>query len=350
MSPYRVSRRTRRLESWGVLALAWIAACGDETPSTPPGPTGPEVMQSSLDNTVVPAFLAFDAATAEMREATENFGDAPAAGGLADLQSRWRELARSWNAVALYNVGPLDDDPITPRILFIESMRQRGTDYTDTVRETYALALSSDVTLDGAYFDALTFNQVGLLALEVLVFEDSRPGRSQVAEDIVEDYATEPRKCVYLRGITDLLVDDVTAVTAAWTESYEGSSPFREVMLESKLPDGREPVVGLLVALQQHLDYVQVRKLEGTLDGQLSGTFFPNVTATLTALEELFEQPTPEEAVGIFDFLLARDLGADVEIVRGNLADAKAAALAEDRAEIPDGLGVDLGINFTDGD
>ena len=76
-------------------------------------------------------------------------------------------------------------------------------------------------------------------------------------------------------------------------------------------------------------------------------------------------QPTPDDAIGILDFMTARGLEADVETVEANLAMAQAAAAAEDREalataiglldgnlkrEIPDGLGVDLGLNFSDGD
>ena len=341
------------------------AACGDDGTSGPTGPTGPEVMQNTVDNTIVPGFVAFDEAAQGMRAEVDGFCGAPSTTSLASLQGGWRTLSLSWNAVAAYNLGPLDDDAITPRIIFIESMRQRGTDYTDTVREAYAAALSSGATLDAAYFDALTFNEVGMLALEVLIFEDSRAGHSQLPEDIVADFAAEPRKCEYLRGVADLLAQDASEVRSAWTVSFQGAEPFRDTMLESKLPDGREPIAALLVALQQHFDYIQVRKLQGTLDAQLSGAFYPNVNAALLALEALLEQPTPEEAVGIFDFMLAKDLQSDVDLVRANLAAAKAAAAAEDRdglttaiglldgnlkREIPDGLGVDLGINFTDGD
>lgn len=361
-------RSPRLLRSWCPAFVAVVIAatgCGDETTPAPSGPTGPEVMQNSIDNTVVPAVVAFHDAAEGMRAGVDGFCGAPDAVRLTALQDGWRELSRSWNAVAPYDLGPLEDDPITPRIIFIESMRQRGTDYTDTVREAYAAALASGAPLDAAYFDALTFNQVGLLALEVLVFEDSRAGHSQLPEDIVSDYVAEPKKCDYLRGIADLLLQDAEAVESGWTVSFDGGEPFRDIMLGSKLPDGREPIVGLLVALQQHVDYVQVRKLEGTLDAQLSKAFYPNVTATLLALEQLLEQPAPEDAVGIFDFMVAKDLQSDVDLVRTNLAAAKAAAAAEDRAaltaamglldgnlkrEIPDGLGVDLGINFTDGD
>lgn len=344
--------------------LASFAGCSTEAP-TPSGPTGPEVMQSTVDHTIVPAFVGFREAAEGMRAEVDGFCAAPDAAGLERLQGDWRALSSAWNTVAAYDLGPLDDDVVTPRILFIESMRQRGIDYTDTVRETYAAALAGDVALDGAHFDALTFNQVGLLALEVLAFEDARAGHSQLPDDVVADYLTEPRKCAYLRGIADLLLEDARTVEAGWTESFAGGEPFRDTMLGTSLPDGGEPIVGLLLALQQHLDYVKVRKLEATLDAQLSGHFYPNLTATLLALEELLEQPAPEEAVGILDFLLARGLDEDVELVRANLDAAKQAALAEDRValtaaialldgnlkrEIPDGLGVELGVNFSDGD
>lgn len=348
-----------------LLALSALVGCQSTTSEAPTGPTGPEVMQNSVDHTIVPGFVAFREATEAMRVGVDGFCAAPDAAGLGALQDDFRSLSSAWNAVALFDLGPLEDDVVTPRILFIESMRQRGIDYTDTVREAYAAALSTDATLDAAYFDALTFNQVGLLALEVLVFEDARAGHSQLPDDVVADYLAEPRKCGYLRGMADLLVEDARAVESGWTESFLGGEPFRDAMLGTSLPDGREPIVGLLIALQQHLDYVKVRKLEGTLDAQLSGNFYPNLTATLIALEALLEQPAPDEAVGIFDFMLAKGLDEDVELVRTNLATAKQAALAEDRTaltaaialldgnlkrEIPDGLGVELGINFSDGD
>ncbi len=344
--------------------LVSLAACSTEAP-TPSGPSGPEVMQSTVDHTIVPAFVGFREAAEGMRAEVDGFCAAPDAAGLERLQGDWRALSSAWNAVAAYNLGPLDDDVVTPRILFIESMRQRGVDYTDTVRETYAAALGGSATLDEAHFDALTFNQVGLLALEVLAFEDARAGHSQLTDDVLADYLEEPRKCVYLRGIADRLLEDARTVEAGWTESFAGGEPFSEAMLGTSLPDGGEPIVGLLIALQQHLDYVKVRKLEATLDAQRSGHFYANVMATLLALEELFEQPAPEEAVGIFDYLLAKGLDEDVELVRANLDAAKQAALAEDRValtnaialldgnlkrEIPDGLGVELGINFSDGD
>lgn len=362
--PARSPRSPSRRRAWTFALLASLAGCETEAPA-PTGPTGPEVMQSTVDYTIVPAFVGFREAAEGLRAEVDVFCAAPDGPGLELVQADWRTLSSAWNTVAAYNLGPLDDDVVTPRILFIESMRQRGIDYTDTVREAYAAALSTDATLDAAYFDALTFNQVGLLALEVLVFEDARAGHSQLPDDVVADYLAEPRKCGYLRGVADLLVEDARTVETGWTESFLGGEPFRDAMLGTSLPDGREPIVGLLIALQQHLDYVKVRKLEGTLDAQLSGNFYPNLTATLIALEALLEQPAPDEAVGIFDFMLAKGLDEDVELVRTNLATAKQAALAEDRTaltaaialldgnlkrEIPDGLGVELGINFSDGD
>ena len=359
--PLRASRRAQL--TW-LVVLAATTACSSE-PSAYQGPTGREVMQSTIDHTVVPGFVAFREAAEGLRAGAEGFCEAPGWERLESLQGDWRALSTAWYAVAHYNIGPLDDDVVTPRILFIESMRQRGTDYTNTVREAYAAALGSGATIDAAYVESLSFNQVGLLALEVLIFEDGSASRSRVLEDIAEDYASEPRKCAYPRGVAERLAGDAVAVESGWTESFGGKGAFRDTMLGAALDDGREPVVGLLIALQKHLDYLRVRKLDAILDAQLSGHFYANVAAMLQALEDLLEQPTPESAVGIFDYMIARGLEGDVELVRANLAAARAAAATEDRAalsvaiglldghmkrEIPAGIGVDLGLNFSDGD
>lgn len=346
-------------------ALLAVAACSTEPGAGSDLPSGPEVMRNTVDNTIVPDIAAFSAAAEGMQGEVDAFCAAPSTEALGELQAGWRSLSEAWNTVAAYNLGPLDDDVITPKILFIESMRQRGTDYTQTVRDAVTQATSGTDPLDDAFFEGLTFNKVGMLALEVLVFEDSRDGSSTEPADIVADYEAQTRKCEYLRGITNLLARHAAEVDAGWNDSFAGGEAFRDTMLGTELADGAEPVVGLLIAIQDHLLYIKDRKLDGTLDAQLSGHFYPNMTATLDALDDLLVQPTPEDAVGMLDFMAARGLDAEVEEVEANLAMAKAAAEAEDREalsaaiglldgnvkrEIPDGLGVDLGLNFSDGD
>lgn len=328
-------------------------------------PTGPEVMMNTIDNTVVPDLVAFAASTGAMQAEVDTFCTSPSADTLQAVQDEWRSLSESWHAVAAYNLGPLDDDFIVPKIILIESMRQRGDDYTQTVRDAAVTAIEGEDPIDAAYIEGLTFNKVGLLALEVLVFEDSREGNSVDPADVLGDYEERPRKCEYLRGVNERLVATSAEVERGWTESFQEGDAFRDTMLGTELPDGSEPVAGLLIALQEHLAYVKDRKLEGIVDARLSGHFYPNVTAMLDALERLLEQPDPEDAAGILDFMDAHGFVVEAETVRVNLEAAKTAAANEDREglavaiglldgnikrEVPDALGVQLGLNFTDGD
>ena len=353
-----------KLALFGAFALL-VGSCDDGGPPISTLPTGPEIMRDAVEHTIVPDIVAFDEEAQEMLADVETFCASPSAAGLETLQMRWRALSEAWNAVAGYDFGPLDDDVITPRIIYIESMRQRGTDYTQTVRDAIAAGIASTESLDAAFFEAKTFDEVGMLALEVLVFEDSREGYSTAAADVLADFEAEPRKCAYLQGMAGRLASDADTVEQGWTQGFgSGGEPFGETMAGDMLEDGTEPVAALLIALQQHIDYIQTRKLQGILDAQLSGNFYPNVLAFLEAFDELFTQPD-EDSYGFFDRMEATGNGAEVELVRTNLEAAKAAARSEDREaleaamglldgnlkrEIPDALGVVLGLTFTDGD
>ncbi|MCR9164392.1 MAG: imelysin family protein [Nannocystaceae bacterium] len=328
-------------------------------------PTGAEIMRDTVETSIVPGVQAFSAEANAMLSDAEAFCGAPTAEGLGQLQTRWLSLSEAWNGIAAYNFGPLDDDVIVPKIIFVESMRQRGTDYTQTVRDGIVRGLGSDETLDVAYFDRQTFDEVGMLALEVLVFEDSREGNSTDPADVLADYVGSPRKCDFLRGVAGLLAADAAEVEFGWTTEFDGSAePFAETMTKPTLDDGSEPVVALLIALQQHVDYIKVRKLEGILDARLSGHFYPNVLATLDSMETLLAQPS-EDSFGLLERMEATGNTAEVELVSDNFAAARAAAMAQEREtlaaalgrldgnlkrEIPDALGVDLGLTFTDGD
>lgn len=348
-----------------VLVLASACDDGGGGESTSGLPTGSEIMRDTVETTIVPGVQGFAAEAQSMVTDAEAFCEDPGEAGILQLQARWRTLSESWNAIAAYNFGPLDDDVIVPKIIFIESMRQRGTDYTQTVRDGILRGLESTDTLDVDYFGRQTFDEVGILALEVLVFEDSRDGNSVALEDVLADYEASMRKCDFLLGVAGLLAADAAEVERGWTTEFgDSGEAFRDTMTGPSLADGTEPVAALLIALQQHLDYVKVRKLEVTLDARLSGHFYPNVLATLDSMEVLLRQPS-EDSFGLLERMEATGNTAEVAIVTENFAMARVAAMDEDptelttaiglldgnlKREIPDALGVELGLTFTDGD
>ncbi|MEM6733397.1 MAG: imelysin family protein, partial [Myxococcota bacterium] len=204
------------------LSVVTLVACGGSNEAEVADEAAE--LQRALANTVnqaaLPAIVAFEDEVVQMAADVTSFCAAPAEMGLSILQAQWRSLAESWNHAALYSLGPLEQDPIFPLIDSVESMRPNGTDYTDTVRETLDEALASADTLDMAFFNALRFNEVGLLALEVLVFESSVDGSTSLA-NVLADYIATPRKCEYLDGMAQRLVRTAQAAEAGWVTSFE---------------------------------------------------------------------------------------------------------------------------------
>lgn len=351
------------LRALSVLALGVVLACGDSTSSE--GDLD-RALENAVDGRIIPAMTSLARDAGDLRTEADTFCSSPTEAGLSRLQAAWGRLSLTWNGAMIYNVGPLDDDIIVPSILFIESMRQRGIDYTNTVRESIDEALASDVPLDQAYFDGLAFNEIGMLALEILVFESATSTRSTALEDIVARYDAEPRTCAYLEGVASRLARRAATVRDGWTTAFgETGTPFREIFLSGELPDGAEPAPQLIGVIIDHLVYIQRRKLEGILDAKLSGLFFANQASTLAEIEALFEGSSSPDGYGFFDVMIDRGFAEEVDQVRADLVAAGSAAEAETRSGlagalrnlevdlrevVPDALGIELGIEFADGD
>jgi len=348
--------------SLAVLALLG-AGCGDDGGGSSPQHVR-NALESAVDEVTVPSVVAFATEAEALDERASDFCDRPDAAGLSALRDAWRALSLEWSGAVIYYFGPLRDDLIAPSMIFIESMRLRGTDYTETVREGLTEAITTDVPLTPSYFEELSFNEVGMLALEVAIFESSVEPHATDVADVVDDYVQRPRKCAYLRGISRLLRERARSVRSGWTEDFDGSGvPYREVLLRGELEDGSDPVARLFVQLIDHLTYVQRRKLDGILDAKIADFFFSNQEATLDEIESLMRGGP--DGFGFFDAMNARGFQADVELVEGDLEAGFEAARGESRvdlsaavssleaslrAAVPRALGVDLGINFADGD
>ncbi|MEL6545133.1 MAG: hypothetical protein AAFQ82_10945, partial [Myxococcota bacterium] len=125
--------------------------------------------------------------------------------------------------------------------------------------------------------------------------------------------------------------------------------------------DGTNPVPALIVTVFDHLEYVKRRKLEAILDAQLADHFYENLLASMDEVLQFLDGAS----YSFFDHMEDRGFAAEVQAVRDAIESARGAVQAEDRTatterwgnvegvlkrEVPNGLNVDLGINFTDGD
>ncbi len=352
-----------------VLPLVAVLGCEGAKEGAPRPNAG---IENAVDLTIVPAMSRFSAEAEEFEAQSEEFCAEPSAERLTALRDRWLTLSAAWNQAGVYYLGPLDDDPIEPTIFFIESMRPRGTDYTSTVRAALDTAVSGDQILDEAFFGRLQFNRVGLLALEVLVFEDGpRAVDTTDTEMVVDGYREAPRKCEYLMGIAEQLADRAAAVESGWTEEFGDTGlPFRDLLLTGQLEDGMLPTAAVIRTAARHIEYLHSRKLDGIMDARLAAAarpegrpFFVNLAAGLESLEDLLEPPGAD--VSLYDRMEARGAQAQADSVRALFGAARASLESDDRAtalpafvalergfrnDVVEGLDIDLGIGFADGD
>lgn len=339
---------------WASVLLGF--GCGSEEASDPPpAPTAKPV----VEQVILPAVDTFAAHTAQLATATEA---ACLEGGTIDeARLLWKQSGLVWRQVGLFDFGPLDDDLILPSDLLVESMRQRGIDYTDTVRATIEAALTSSVVLDSAYFDKLRFTEIGLLGLEVALFESTAEGHPTGLAAVRADFEDRPRKCEFAAGLARRLEAAAVRIRSGWRDRFGATgTPFADQMAEDELPEGGKTMARVLLGVGDEFDYLQRRKLDGVLDGQISETFYSGLGAMLEGVEAVLAAGTPS-----LQAALREASGATADRVADELARARAAIQSEDRGaasaafealatrfrtSIPNALNIELSLNFSDGD
>lgn len=347
-------------------ATLLLASCGGERINDPVTVTEGSLstaITQALDYSVLPAVNVFNTASNNLLSASEAFCSAPSASLLSNAQAQWKTTATAWFRLAPYRFGPLNDDPVLPEYIYIDSLRLRGTDYTATVRTDIETAISDSSTLDDAYFAAKNFQKVGLLALEITLFE-TVDTKSTTTSDIVTEFTNTERKCQVLTGLATQLSNRATRVSEQWNNDYdETGNSYRTTFIAGELSDGTEPLTLLITSVQEYLDYLQQRDVVA-ITAQKAGIAWPLVEASINEIEQLFSG-TDTTTVSFRALMQTSGYQSEIAAVDDNIQAAYDAITAKDsvlfsvaaaaldgnfKREIPDGLEVELGINFTDGD
>lgn len=348
------------------LLLGLLSGCGGERANDDVS-LSEGSLQKALErittDTILPTVDQFAVQTRTLADQAENFCQAPAAAQLTLLQQQWKNTADAWYQLLPFNFGPLDDDLVFPTYQYIDSYRLRGTDYTETVRTNISNWLAADEPLNEAFFAAQTFQKVGLLALEVALFETSDSHSTQIT-DITGEFSSSARKCAALTGLSDFLNSKAQQIAYAWNNQYpDTNSSYQHLFLSNNLPDGSSALTTLITAQQEFLDYLQQRNVVTTIT-PLANHAWSMADNALNSIEQVIEG-SADAPVSIAALMLASANQQALNTVRSNLAMARdsltdqdatsfntAAALLDGnfKREIPDSLDVNLGINFTDGD
>lgn len=318
-----------------------------------------DVSTSLVYNTIVLDVKAFLESSKSLEASSNKFCSSLKEDSLIKLQNNWKDLSLSWNRLEHYNFGPINDLPFNKRIDFINSFRVRGIDYTSRVRAFIDATITKNKSRD---FDNLNFDKVGLLALEVLIFETSGSEPSTKKNDILGDYVENSKKCYLLKGYANQIVKQATYIDNGWRVNHLSTGlPFSTIYLSGKLEDGSNSLTSLLVGVQKHLDYIKKRKVLSRT-AKISQFSYENAKANILAIEKMLEGTGLNS---FFSNMIATGHEKEVMTVRENIASIKRALEDKDQVsyeaaiglldgnfkrEIPSSLDIKLGLNFSDGD
>lgn len=350
-----------------------LVACGSSSSSS--SQSFKEEINSStavseiINLTVIPAVDNFQQQTQQLLNDSNTFCDNINETTLLSVQNQWKTTAEAWYQYLPYNLGPSNNSPdlIEPEYIFIDALRLRGINYTDTVRNDLAAEIAKTEVVDPASFASKNFQRLGLLAAEVALFERSSD-QSQLAADIVADYTANSNKCNALKGYSQQLAQHATNIQQSWKVDYKNTgNSFRNLLLNGTLntvPGEGDTAADaqLILSTNEYMDYVHKRTIINDA-GVLSGHSWQLVNAGLLSFEKMVEGTTG--TTESFADLMQINSAGDLTTLRSNITRVKqtiadenevdfyAATLDLDgniKRELKNGLGINVGLNFSDGD
>lgn len=337
-----------------LLLSASSLACEPDT-TTSEAPDFESTVVALADEAILPAAEGFDTSATELSASIATLCANPDASAVEAARSQWRDTAAAWNQFDVYDFGPVTEG-ITPPDAFIDSFKafRQGKSYVETLREELRTLVTEGTDLSGEDLSSWNFQRVGLVAMEVALFETATEPPDPDASAVAAELVAQPHKCTYLVKQAELLAQRATDLRLVW--SPDGAD-YRATFISST----NDALGGVLNGAGGHLEYFELRGI-ATQGHPVSGQAFANIGASLDEVERML-------AAGDTDSLSARLEQARAPEVVTTAAErigaARAAIASEDadaldaelvaleailREDIPQALGIELGLNFTDGD
>jgi predicted lipoprotein len=350
-----------------------LSACGGSSSSLRTGDTELNLAaKEAIDNTIIPASYRFQQLVTKLVSDSNNFcsSNNQTAINLTSLQNQWIETNFAWYELLPYLFGPMVNSEVLPTYIFIDYFRQRGDNDSGVIRSNIDSLLAS--TTDEEYDSSLSnlgANSLGLLAIEVSVFEDAA-NQSIIASDILLEFQNNPRKCQLLIDLGNKLLARADEVHYGWTVNYrETGKSYRDLVVKNQLEvaldddSGESAIKKITLSVQEFYDYLGKRNIT-TNAAQLSNSIWLALDKSLSSTEELLSGSASTELSlnrimtnNRFEktvILLSDNITTlRTALVENNSIDMVAAAKALDgnfKREVPEALNINLGLNFSDGD
>lgn len=369
---------TKRLASSASLTTAiltslLLTACGGSSSSLTSENTELNIAATEvIDHTIIPAANRFKQQLATFVSDSDEFcstGNTTEA-NLLLLQNQWVETNQAWFEILPYRFGPMINNEVLPTYLFIDYHRQRGDNDSDTIRSNIDTLIAS--SSDNAYASTLASlgaNSLGLLALEITVFEEAA-SQSTTASDIATEFGNTPRKCQLLSDLGNKALLRAETIQQGWTTDYRDTGiSYRNLVINNQLEDvlddeaGESAIKKITISVQEFYDYLGKRDVTTNV-AQLSSSIWQALDRSLTNTEELLAG-TSSTTISLNSIMdnnrfeqTVVDVVSNIQTLRTateemNTVNMQAAAKTLDgnfKREIPDALNINLGLNFSDGD
>jgi len=328
-------------------------------------------IETMVETTIVSSVNNFQTQVQTLDSQATSFCANTTQANLILIQNQWINAHNAWYQLAPFIFGPLElANAITvPAFWYLDSYRNNGNDYTGTVRTHLTSLLNSEEQISEIDFANQNYNQVGLLALEVSLFERSTD-QSQALENITNEFSHSPRKCEIFMAHSQELLRHSTFIQQGWNVNYRDTGKsYGELLLSNQLEaaldneSGDSAISKITVAVQEFYDYLNKRNVSTDV-AQLSNSNKQALLASATITETLLSTSS-ESSQSIYALMAINDHEQDAATISTNIQtfveaikngtdeEIKSAAAALDgnfKRELPDALNVSLGLNFTDGD
>ena len=357
-----------------------LTACGSDSSTTS------KVLGSEADlaafqvakDTIVPVVNAFKNQALLLDNQTDQFCSAgnTTQANLLSLQLQWHETAKAWYQLLPFKFGPmeggLDINIVEPVYAYVDYFRfNKGNDLTLTVRNKIKEWVDGPIpaTITDDFIAEKSANLIGFLPLEVVLFETTDT-QSNVMIDVLNEFASAPRKCHLLGALTNQLLVQANIIQSGWVNNYANTGKsYLEMLLNNELEnaevndDGKSAISKITVSVQDYFDYLKNRDVTEST-GQISNSIWQSVASSIESVEQVLSG-TDATTLSLYQIMQNNGNDTDIAVIKQNIAtlktaiaeqnstDFKAAAGVLDgnfKREIPDSIGVSLGLNFSDGD
>lgn len=362
---------------FALMGSTLLVGCGSES-STSSKTLGSEADTAAVqvaDYTIIPAVTNFYSQAQTLDNTAESFCSSITQENLTALQNQWKETAKAWYQVLPFKFGPmvggLDANIIEPIYASIDYFRfNKGVDRTSKVETKIKDWVEGSDTIT----DTLILNQSafysGFLPLEVTIFQTTDDTPLTTLASVSAEFTSEPRKCQVLTGLTNKLIATAGEIKDGWQVDYAGTGKsYRDMLANDELEEaevndsGDSAISKVTVSVQDYFDYLKNRDVTEST-GQISDSIWQSVEASLLSVDDVLIG-TSDTTLSLEAIMKNNGFISSVSLVQANMdtlrtaideentTDFKAAAGILDgnfKRDVPDALGVSLGLNFSDGD